>query len=254
MARLHARRPVFPAHHRERYAAPPMVSTRSRGSAPSSLPWRGEGLCFEKPTSLALAGVGLRSADVLARTSITSQSGSTTGRSGRQLDPRAPRSGRVSERNALRTSSRTARWPFLANITEASGRRSVDVSASPWKQKRDDSTTISPGAVFEQPRDVVGVESRIAVRCGRDHDPGKALPLDGLPERMGVGSRALVIRSQTECRPLSWSAGSARERRRPADRRSARGGARPRPAARSVAALRTSRSRSHQHLARTLRR
>jgi hypothetical protein len=34
----------------------------------------------------------------------------------------------VSAGNALRTSSRTARWPCLADISEASGRRSVDVS------------------------------------------------------------------------------------------------------------------------------
>jgi hypothetical protein len=84
-------------------------------------------------------------------------------------------------------------------------------------QKRDRRTTISPGGVFEQPRDVVGVESRIAVRRGRDHDLGKAR------------SRAMVCLSSMGLVRLRWLFVRGRNAGRSAGRWGARGNDDDRP-------------------------
>ena len=48
--------------------------------------------------------------------------------------------------------------------------------------------------MVEQPRDIVGIESRATLRCRRDDDPVEALSRDYLPERVTVSSPALDSR------------------------------------------------------------
>jgi len=87
---------------------------------------------------------------------------------------------------ARRAGWRCAAATKSARASDGAGTRRVDLLLLARTQHNDFAVR-----AVQQPRDVVFIESRRALRCGRDHDLLERLLLDCLPERVAVSPPAL---------------------------------------------------------------